>query len=239
VVFLFHPQERPGIGDIKRAIAGIEGAHCGAELVPLRGSDAVAMVELQKGGMTYDCVGLVPGPPAQRPGINHALDLHEDPHLLESIGLGLGPHVQAGKASLPVLKALLGFSAALAVQFEGCVGVCWDASGTAASPTVFRTLVDAWESGGGLPSPLLFSTKDAIDGGMESRGLRYFTGQELRFEPDIVRDRERADHLNLRLAEQMLRQGRLATVEQFTAPDGMPLRLEPSPNGRFVRVRAG
>ena len=240
IVFLFHPKERPGLADLKSAIAKIPGAHCDAELPSEEGTAASAVLVLQKGGMTYDCTGFKPNSPAEKPANLNRLDtdLQENHLLLEGIGLSLGPHVRAGQASLPVLKALIVFAALLTAKFKGVAGVCWAASGKAVDSKAFAALVNGWVSGGAMPLTLLFGSKDAIDGGMESRGLRYFTGQELRFEPDFVRDRQRADQLNLRLAERLFHVGRFETAEQVTAPDGMPLWLEPSPNGRFVRVRA-
>jgi hypothetical protein len=78
-----------------------------------------------------------------------------------------------------------------------------------------------------------------LGGGIESRGLSYFTGQELRIEPGAAADEGQATLLALRLAGQLIYQGRLETTEQATAPNGATLRLEPSSNGRFVRVWAG
>lgn len=158
---------------------------------------------------------------------------------LRCVGLALGPHLRAGQASPPIVRGLLTLARSLAEQFAGCRGVCWTAAGTVVERSAFVELVTRWLDGGSFPAQLVTSLKAGLGGGIETRGLAYFTGQELRVEPAAFQDEGQGALLALRLASQLIYQGRLDTVEHATAPDGTALRLEPSPNGRFVRVWAG
>ena len=49
-------------------------------------------------------------------------------------------------------------------------------------------------------------------------------------------DRADAVRLAVRLVNLLVGTGKLADTQRITAPDGGTLRLEPSANGRFVRV---
>ena len=74
---------------------------------------------------------------------------------------------------------------------------------------------------------------------LQSMGLAYFTGQELRLEADLAMDADSSTRLGLRIAEMLAHRGPLEQVELFAGPDGGTVRLEPSGNGRFVRVWPG
>jgi hypothetical protein len=71
---------------------------------------------------------------------------------------------------------------------------------------------------------------------MHSEGLALFTGQELRLEPELVRDPAAAAKLAVRLIDHLVERGRIAKQEVTAGPDEGSLRLEPSANGQFVRV---
>lgn len=127
----------------------------------------------------------------------------------------------------------------MAASLAACRGVCWAASGTVIGRKGFVELVGRWQDGGAFPAQLVTSLKAGLGGGIETRGLSYFTGQELRVEPASFSEEGQGSLLALRLASQLIYRGTLEVPEQAISPDGTPLRLEPSANGRFVRVWAG
>ena len=87
-----------------------------------------------------------------------------------------------------------------------------------------------------LASALLTSFKEGPDGAIQSRGLSVITGQELRIEPEVEPDMQSAHRLAIRLTSQLILREPMSHAEAITAPDGGTLKLEPSPNGRFIRV---
>ena len=93
--------------------------------------------------------------------------------------------------------------------------------------------------GGVFPGLGLAALVPTPDGGMHSQGLALFTGQELRLEPDLASDRATGAKIGLRLMHWLVEHGRLEAPERIPGPDGEPLRMEPSSNGRFVRVWRG
>jgi hypothetical protein len=74
---------------------------------------------------------------------------------------------------------------------------------------------------------------------MQSEGLALFTGQELRIEPELAEDKAAAAKIAVRLIDLLVAEGTLAAPRRIAGADGSPLRLEPSANGRFVRVWRG
>lgn len=93
--------------------------------------------------------------------------------------------------------------------------------------------------GGVFPAFCLAALAPTPDGGMQSEGLSLFTGQELRIEPELASDRVEAGKLAVRLLHWLYEHGRVVAPERVTVPDGPSVRLEPSPNLRFIRAWRG
>lgn len=244
LLFLFAPDGRPNHAQFRQIVKSVGGLSITVDRAVA--DDAMPpvdklWVELQRDGLTFDCSGLAPGPPEDLPLVSDWLAITEEERAdrLRSVGLALGPHLRAGQASPPILRGLLGLAADLAEQFADCRGVCWAASGTMIERGAFVDLVRRWQEGASFPIQLVTSFKSGLGGGIESRGLAYFTRQELRIEPGAFADEGQGTLLAMRIAGQLIYRGKLDAAEQAIAPDGRALRLEPSPNGRFVRVWAG
>ena len=77
----------------------------------------------------------------------------------------------------------------------------------------------------------------AEDGAIQSVGLAHFIGQEIRIEPPLSDDAVAATRLGVRLVNQLVLAGAIEGVEQVIAPDGTRLAMEPTENGKIVRVR--
>ena len=99
----------------------------------------------------------------------------------------------------------------------------------------------AVELGGRISGKKIGLTSLAVspDGGMQSEGLSLFAGQELRIEPELIADMTAGAKIGVRLIDYMVERGRIDAPQKVTGPDGQPLRLEPSANGRFIRVWRG
>jgi hypothetical protein len=117
--------------------------------------------------------------------------------------------------------------------------VAWHAARSWSGPAHYRESVLRWIDGGVFPGLGLAAFVPMPDGGMQSQGLALFTGQELRLEPDLTEDRAAGAKVGLRLMHWLVEHGRLEGPELLPGPDGLPLRLELSDNGRFVRVWRG
>ena len=78
--------------------------------------------------------------------------------------------------------------------------------------------------------------RETADGALQSEGLDFWIDQELRIEPPLAHDKVSATRLGVRLINQLVLVGGVASSERVVAPDGTGLVMRPSRNGKFVRV---
>jgi hypothetical protein len=197
-------------------------------------------LEILANGLTFDLAGFAPGIAASHPPHVHSFGLPAgfQPIGLEALTLQPGPHLAGGIAMPPVARSLAWVTAILAA-LPKVRAVAWHAARTWCAPKQFRDSVLRWVEGGVFPAFTLAALAPTPDGGMQSEGLALFTGQELRLEPELAENRMAGARLGLRLLHLFAEQGRITEPEALTGPEGQPLRIEPSPNGRFVRVWKG
>ena len=244
VTLLFSRGTRPSARDIHSLAEG--GAGFSVTFDPgedARGDDGVeeapVWLELLASGLSFDLSGLAPGVPADTPPHRRSLALDEDSiHALEAVTLVPGPHLTAGTGLVPIIKTLASVGASL-TRLEGVRAVAWHPSRCWTEPGLYRDGVLRWVEGGVFPALTLASLAVSPDGGMYSEGLALFTGQEVRLEPDMIVDQAEAAKLAVRLLDHLIERGKIEARETIVGPDGSPLQLEPSGNGRFVRICRG
>lgn len=238
LLFLFPPDLRPDAEALRKVVASVPDLSISS--APDGGTEPLGF-ELHRQGMTFDIVGLSPGPGATLPRIRNWLAVApaERPERMRSLGIALGPHIRAGRADITIFRGLLRLAQGLLEGLPHCLGICWSASGTIIAPADFVEQVRGWDAGGAFPVQMVIAVNESLNGGTQTSGLHYFTGQELRLEPAAAGDDGQASLLALRLASQLIHGGRLDGTETVAAPDGRLLRLVSSPNGRFVRVWPG
>ena len=148
-----------------------------------------------------------------------------------------GPHIAAGGNSLPMMRAMLALACDLVRQMEDIVAVGWGPAKTAIGRQFFESVTSAWLDGGPFPALGLTAFVEAPDSALESVGLGFWTGQELRIEPPLTADRVAATRLGIRLINHLVIVGRLDSSERVVAPDGTRLVLWPSHNRALISVR--
>ena len=193
---------------------------------------------LQRAGLVFDLVGLAPGPAIPAPDMGEA-DRRREPILptrTEATSLRLGPHIAAGKRSLAILREWFGLASGIAETF-GATALCWVPGRVVIGIDRLPHHLQAWDGRGDVPVNLLADFRSTLDGAVQSSGLAFFTGQEFRIEPPLVRGGE--DALARLIFSHLFYAGEQTATGQLAAPDGTPLRLEPSGNRRFVRVWPG
>lgn len=200
--------------------------------------EAATWLELLTNGLTFDLVGLSPGTPIDVPLINHRINLPEGflETTCEAICVMPGPHLSGGMNSLPVARGMLGLVAGLAVALQPIRAICWPPAAMMMGASFFCANAKSWVNGGPFPAQILTAFRQMSDGGLQSKGMAHFTGQELRIEPDSVGHYPTAALLAARLVQQLAPHGPLRQTEEVIAPDGSQMRLVPSGNGKFVRV---
>jgi hypothetical protein len=197
-------------------------------------------LELLAKGLTFDLVGLAPGPACESPPRTHdyALAADADAAGVQAVTLRPGPHLAGGHTLLPVVRSLAALGASLAT-LDGVVAVAWHPARTWCGPGYFRDGVVRWIEGGVFPGLGLTALAMTPDGGMQSEGLALFAGQDLRIEPELMTEQSAGAKIGLRLIDFLVDAGPIEAPRRLPGPDGQPLRLEPSANGRFVRVWRG
>lgn len=193
--------------------------------------------ELVQNGLTFDLY-IVPQPVHRGGAASMPLvpDLPPPERRRTVLALIAGPHLATERAVLPVVRGQWQLVERLCELLDRVDTVSWEPSEVELPAGVFRSLARAWRTGGVFPPQGLIAFARAMGGGLHSSGLAYFTGQELRIEPDACRDLDHATRLGLRLSETLMHRGPLTETEQLADPRGGAIRLEPSANGKFVRV---
>ncbi len=247
ISLLFAGTERPDAAAIRtlaEAARGFSVSHDpGAAKPGLKANGAREpsdWVEVLADGLTFDLSGLAPAIGHSLPERAYCFDMPPgfDGSGLEAISLTPGPHLSGGGRMMPVVRAMAGLAANLCA-LPGLVAVAWHPARSWIGPRYFTSIIGNWLEGGVFPGLGLVGLATVADGGMQSEGLSFFTGQELRIEPELTEDRAGAAKIAVRLIDRLIEHGRLETAETVTGPEGRQLRIEPSGNGRFVRVWSG
>jgi hypothetical protein len=194
-------------------------------------------LEMLSNGLTFDLVGLAPGAAAEGAPCVHG-DALAGIAGLEAVNLRFGPHLSGGHAMMPLIRSLAWIAAMLSA-LDGAAAVAWHPARRWCGQDFFRDSVFRWINGGGFPVLALTSLAATSDGGMQSEGLALFTGQELRIEPELAVNSVKAEKTATWLVEHLAEAGRVEAAQRLESPGGLFLRLEPSANGRFVRVWRG
>ena len=137
---------------------------------------------------------------------------------------------------MPVAKALIALARDLVHHFEDLVAVVWPPSQSVIGRRFFESTTTAWLEGGAFPALGLTAFKESMDGALQTIGLDFWIGQELRVESPLSLDKVSATRLGIRLVNQLILIGGLETAERIMAPDGSRLIMRPSRNQKFVRV---
>ncbi|MDD3798781.1 MAG: hypothetical protein PHE36_06345 [Novosphingobium sp.] len=241
---LFPKGARPDIDAIRALAAqggGFSISHApGNGLLRPDGEDSGNWVELLTRGLTFDLAGLGEGVARERPDCAYRFDVPDNLDLqgLEAISLHPGPHLSGGERMKAVVQAMAGLAASLCA-LDSLAAVAWHPARSYIGPRYFASIVSNWHEGGVFPALGLVGLARSADGGMQSEGVAYFTGQELRIEPELAEDGTAARKIAARLIDHLVENGPLKTGGEISGPFGQALRIEPSANQRFVRVWSG
>jgi hypothetical protein len=209
-----------------------------AQISPVARDDQPLWLELLCSGLGMDVIGIAPGPCVGFPEINNQFDLPQKPTVTshDAVRLAPGQHLVAAENSPPVAKALIALARDLVHHFEDLEAVYWPASRSAIGRRFFESTTTAWLEGGPFPALGLTAFKESMDGAIQTSGLDFWIGQELRIEPPLSYDKVAATRLGVRIVNQLVLVGGLEQAERIVAPDGSRLLMRPSRNGKFVRV---
>ena len=195
-------------------------------------------IELLRDGLTFDLSGLAPGPGSAFPVIENRFDLPAmpTPEAYEVLTLRPGPHLAAGGKSLPLIRTMLALACDMIRQFDDLAAVSWAPALSGIGRRFFESVTSAWLDGGAFPALGLTAFMETPDGALQSIGLAYWIGQELRIEPPLSADRVTATRLAIRLVNHLVIVGGLSEDDRIVAPDGTRLVLRPSRSHALISV---
>lgn len=249
MLLLFRAGDRPAAAAVRRAVeaaGNLSISHDAAAPADAVGEEPL-WGEILADGMTFDLGGIAPGPAARGPAIAAGAQMrnrYEVPPEFteastEALALAPGPHLRGGQSTIPVVRAQVALGAALVRQLGEVQAVAWTPARTLTGREHFLSTAEAWLAGGPFPALGLTAFRQTMGGALQSEGLAFFTGQELHFEHGAFPDPAAATRLGLRLVNELVRRGPLTAHTEFAGLDGAPVVLEPSRNGRFLRVGRG
>lgn len=194
--------------------------------------------ELLVHGLTFDLRGLAPGTGEGVYDTEFRYDFDEpvSSKRFEAVHLAPGQHLAGGARSLPVMRELIALACEMVCHFDDLAAIVWKPANSVIGRRYFESVATAWLEGGPFPALGLTSFKVTNDGALETIGLDYWTGQELRIEPSLSSDKIEATRLGARIVNQLVISGKLEKIERVIALDGSRLILLPSSNGKLVRV---
>ncbi len=203
------------------------------------GADGVesAWLEFLADGLTFDCLGLAPGPAVHFTEPRHQFGIELNAaEALEAVVLVPGPHLAGAGNSLPVVRTMVRIAAELAVHLPDMLGAVWEPGRTAIGKSYFIDVAQQWIKGG--PFPGLGLTGIIVDDAevMRSDGLAFFTGQEVEIEVKEQSKRIYTSQLLLRIMDKLVGQEKVKRNIQILGPDQEALTLAPSGDGSVVRV---
>ena len=198
--------------------------------------EAEGWLELLVSGLTFDLCGLNPAEPMPVPPQGHRFGVAQDveERELEALTIVPGRHISGGFAMIPIVQAMVGLSANIALPLNA-EAVCWHPARTWMEPQYFSRIALNWLSGGAFPA-LGLTALTEIPGGVRSEGLAFFVGQELQM--DLPAGERTADmaKLAVRFIDYVVSNGPFRQEIEFEGPDGEMLRVEPSPDGKLATV---
>ena len=205
---------------------------------PQRAAAGEDWLELLADGLTFDLLGLSPGPGLSAPEVAYRYNCEIDSLLdSEAIALVPGPHIAQGAHALPIIRTLLSLGAALTDAIEGVQTVCWPVARTAIAPRFFARTVDAWHGGGPFPALGMLGFDFDEQGGLRSEGLRFFIGCELAIDPAACRDRLADTRLAVRIVQELVGYQRPDGPQEFTTEGGEVFMLEPDLPMGLLKLR--
>lgn len=237
---LYAAGKRPTADDVARLLDKPDDAADQRARISHLPDEAEGWVELLASGLTFDLSDLAPAPALHPTPAAHVFGLPADMQglALEAIVLAPGEHTAPGAAMLPIVRVMCGLGARLA-SLGNVKAICWAPAQSWMEPGYFKRIVASWLGGGAFPALGLTALARAPDGALESRGLTFFTGQELRV--DALRGESAATtaKLAIRMIDLLVRQGRVHESHALPGPDGKQLFVEPSVGREIVHVRRG
>ncbi len=196
-------------------------------------------LELLRDGLTFDLLGLDPGPPVDSVSARFRFGSIsanvED--ATEAVGLFPGPHLVKGAHTVPVLRTLIGIAADLIRTYGAVRAVLWTPSQCILAPDLFVQLASEWQDGGPFPAPGLVGFNFEPDGALVTHGLAFLVGRELRIETGFAGNRIEVSRLGSRIIDTLVGHAPVEFPQRYSWPGLPEVVLSDDPEAKLVRAQ--
>lgn len=225
---LFSRDERPdanGVADLavgRDGFAVINPAQC-----------PPGQMELLRDGLTFDLAGLAPAPPQRTPAAVHrvALPIGFELDALDAAWFMVGPHLAGAESLLPVVRVAAAILRQL-TQLGGLQAIVWRPARIVMSPAWFAEAIGAWLAGGPFPA-LALTALARTQGGIESEGLGFFTGQEFTLHARGGGPSREDSRIAVRLTDWLVMHGRVDAPREVALLGAGSVWIEPDGRNRL------
>lgn len=238
VSLLFAPDKLPHPADIFSLADADRGFSIAHDL--RRDGEPVQALELLASGLLFDCRWPEAALGIGMPDIlgRHGLPPEFETRHLRPVRLMTNTRATGGNVALPLAQEVLGMAARFSTLPDFSAAI-WHPGRSVMGQAYLRSVSANWIEGGIFPTRGLIALREMPDGAIQSEGLAFFIGQEMRIEPELLGDPDIADRIAARLVDRLIGAGRADTALDIMGSDGRKLRVAPSSNGRILRVWGG
>jgi hypothetical protein len=237
---LYAAGERPSAADLARLLDEPVGDPGQSARISHQPDESEGWLELLASGLTFDLSNLAPAASVLPTPASHffGLPANISGTKLEAVTLAAGEHVAPGVTMLPVVRVMCGLCARL-TSLGNVKAVCWQPAQSWMEPAYFKRIIATWLGGGAFPALGLTALEQTPEGAFQSRGLAFFTGQEVRVDARNGEATAVTAKLAIRLIDLLVRHGRVREAFDIPGRDGGSLLVEPVLGGEIARVSRG
>ena len=235
---LYRRREVPSLSQIEEglanAFAGGVDVLVTSQSNPHGDGAGAQALECVTSGLSFDLEPIAPSGSARHIEHGFGVDVDDLP-VRSGLSILASPHIGSVADTLPVIRT--GASLAADVSRIGDpLAVVWTPIQSAMEPRYFRQAIASWLDGGSFPALGLTAFRKAPDGGLHSRGLSLFTGQEVRLAPEIAARGANALKIGARVIDRLVEAEPVERETVIALETGERIQLSVSRNRRFVIV---
>lgn len=224
--------ERSTAPDLPALVAG--AAHGSGYAVSHAPEASEGWAEILRDGLTFDLHGLAGGPAQPSPEITAGVGMDRSGvGTMAALMMAPGPHLAGAHRLLPVIRVAANLLLELA-RIGPAQAIAWLPAKLSIRTDLFEKAVRPWLEGGPFPAPAFVALHPAEDGGLQTIGLNFFTGQEFFLHAGSPDASTRLPRVAIRLVDWLVAHGPVTGQAEAVLAGTGAVFLEARESGRIV-----